>query len=181
MEKSSKLIKTPYDELTYAIIGCAMASHTQLGPGLRENSYQKDLEGRFGEKGLAFEAQKLYEVLGGPNRDALIGYYIPDFIVDGQIVVEIKALPDLGPDHIAQVIGYLAVTCLPLGLLINFGIRRLQYAVSCPLPTFKNTWPTTNGSSCPTGSKILPNQANHDDPIHPLRSVPTSVDSLLSF
>jgi GxxExxY protein len=127
MEKHNKLIKTPFDELTYAIIGCAMASHSHIGPGLRENTYQRDLEHRFAEKQVPFEAQKLFEVFGGADRDALIGYYIPDFVVAEQVVVEIKALPGLGPDHTAQAIGYLAVTGCPLGLLINFGCRRLQY------------------------------------------------------
>jgi len=127
MEKQSKLIKTPFDEITYAIIGCAMATHSQLGPGLRENTYQRDLEQRLVEKQVSFEAQKLYEVLGGATHDALIGYYIPDFVVADQVVVEIKALPGLGSDHTAQIIGYLAVTGCPMGLLINFGERRLQY------------------------------------------------------
>ncbi len=127
MEKQGKLVKTPFDELTYAIIGCPMASHSQLGPGLREDTYQRDLEHRLADKQIPFQAQKLYEVLGGTERDALIGYYIPDFVVAGQVVVEIKALPGLGPDHTAQVIGYLAVSGCPLGLLINFGERRLRY------------------------------------------------------
>ena len=104
-----------------------MASHSDLGPGLREDSYQRDLDARLAEKRIPFIAQKLYEVFGGTDRDVLIGYYIPDFVVAEQVVVEIKALPGLGNDHVAQVIGYLAVTGCPLGLLINFGERRLQF------------------------------------------------------
>jgi GxxExxY protein len=127
VEKQSKLIKTPFDELTYAIIGCAMASHSQLGPGHRENIYQRDLGNRLAERQVPYEAQRLYEVFGGTGRDALIGYYIPDFVVAEQVVVEIKALPGLGSEHTAQVIGYLAVSGCPLGLLINFGERRLRY------------------------------------------------------
>jgi GxxExxY protein len=102
MEKQDKLIKTPFDELTYAVIGSAMASHNALGPGLRENSYQRDLEHRLAEKQVPFEAQKLFDVLGGTNKDTLIGYYIPDFVVAEKIVVEIKALPGLGNDHLAK-------------------------------------------------------------------------------
>ena len=56
----------------------------------------------------------------------LLGYYIPDFIVDDQVIVEIKALGGINNSHIAQVIGYLAVTGLKLGLLLNFGTRSLQ-------------------------------------------------------
>lgn len=104
-----------------------MASHADLGSGLREDTYQRDMESRLAEKEIPYEAQKLYEVLGGTDQDELIGYYIPDFVVAEQVIVEIKALPGLGPDHTAQVIGYLAVTSCPLGLLLNFGERRLRY------------------------------------------------------
>jgi GxxExxY protein len=127
MDKQTKLIKTPYDDLTYAIIGCAMASHRELGSGLREKIYQRDLEQRLAEKQISFNAQKYYDVFGGANRDVLIGYYIPDFVVDDKVVVEIKALTGLSTDHTAQIIAYLAITGCPLGLLINFGGRRLQY------------------------------------------------------
>ena len=61
------------------------------------------------------------------NGDVLIGYYIPDFIVEDTIIVEIKALSGLKNSHIAQIIGYLAVTGCPVGLLLNFGARSLQW------------------------------------------------------
>ena len=121
-----KLITTPYDDLTYKIIGCAMAVHHKLGPGLRENTYQRDLEVHFTEAGILFESQKLYEVHDSLGGEQLIGYYIPDFIVEQNVVVEIKALRGLDNSHMAQVIGYLAVTGCPIGLLINFGLRSLQ-------------------------------------------------------
>jgi GxxExxY protein len=123
----SKRIVTPYDELTYKIIGCAMAVHRSLGPSHRENVYQRDLQEHFVRAGLAFEPQKLYEVYDSLGNGSLIGYYIPDFIVEGKVVVEIKALNGLDNSHLAQIIGYLAVTGLSIGLLINFGLRSLQY------------------------------------------------------
>jgi GxxExxY protein len=123
----SKQITTPYDDLTYKIIGCAMAVHRGLGPSQRENVYQRDLQVHFTQAGLSFEAQKLYEVHDSLGEGRLIGYYIPDFIVDEKVVVEIKALKGLDNSHLAQVIGYLAVSGLPVGLLINFGLRSLQY------------------------------------------------------
>jgi GxxExxY protein len=127
MNTQNKFVKTEFDELTYEIIGCAMASHTCLGPSLREDSYQRDMETRLAEKKISFDSQQLYEVMGGANRDILIGYYIPDLVVGGKVVVEIKALPGISNKHVAQVIGYLAVTVCPLGLLINFGEKRLQF------------------------------------------------------
>ena len=122
-----KLIETPYDALTYQVIGEAMAAHRSLGPGCREDTYQRDLEARFTGKGLAFEPQKLLEVYDPDLENVLLGYYIPDFIVAGKLVVEIKALRGLDNSHMAQVIGYLAVSGCPLGLLINFGQRSLRW------------------------------------------------------
>jgi GxxExxY protein len=123
----SKRITTPYDELTYKIIGCAMAVHRSLGPSHRENTYQRDLQEHFVQAGLSFEPQKVYEVYDSLENGSLIGYYIPDFVVEGKVVVEIKALNGLDNSHMAQVIGYLVVTGLSIGLLINFGLRSLQY------------------------------------------------------
>ena len=122
-----KLVTTPHDDLTYRIIGCAMAVHRKLGPGYRENTYQRDLAVHFAEAGLSFRAQVLLEVHDSAQGDLLIGYYIPDFVVGELVVVEIKALKGLDNSHIAQIIGYLAVTGCPVGLLINFGGRSLQW------------------------------------------------------
>jgi len=127
MGSQSQRVATPYDELTYRIIGYAMAIHRKLGPGYRENTYQRDLEAHFTDTGLAFEGQKLLEVYDSSKGEQLIGYYIPDFLVENTVVVEIKALRGLDNSHLAQVIGYLAVTGCPIGLLINFGTRSLQY------------------------------------------------------
>lgn len=127
---TGKVISTAFDALTYKITGCAMAVHRELGPGLRENSYQRALAGKFTDAGLAFEQQKLFEVYeGADGTDGahLAGYYIPDFIVEGTVIVEIKALRGLDNSHLAQIIGYLAVTSCPVGLLINFGERSLHH------------------------------------------------------
>lgn len=124
----SKVVKTPHDTLTYRIIGDAMAVHRQLGPGYREDTYQRDLEARFAASGLACAPQKNIEIYDSSGGNVLIGYYIPDFIVEETVIVEIKALSGgLDNSHIAQVIGYLAATGCPLGLLVNFGTRSLQW------------------------------------------------------
>ena len=124
---TDKRIKTPYDDLTYKIIGCAMAVHRKLGPGLKEETYQRDLGLTFDEAKMEHEPQKNIEVYDTSHGKVLIGYYIPDYIVARLIVVEIKALKGLDNSHVAQVIGYLAVTGCPLGLLINFGERSLKW------------------------------------------------------
>jgi GxxExxY protein len=123
---STKCISTPFDDLTYKVIGCAMAVHRALGPGYRENTYQRDLATHFSEAHLPFESQKLYEVHDTLNGERLIGYYIPDFVVEEKLIVEIKALKGIDNSHLAQVIGYLAVTGFQVGLLINFGERSLD-------------------------------------------------------
>jgi GxxExxY protein len=104
-----------------------MAVHRKLGPGLREDTYQRDMEVHLGANGLDFEAQKMLEVYDNGQTKTLIGYYIPDFVVAQRVVVEIKALSCLDNSHLAQVVGYLAVTGCPIGLLMNFGDRSLKW------------------------------------------------------
>jgi GxxExxY protein len=79
------------------------------------------------EAHLSFEAQKLYEVHDQQIKGRLLGYYIPDFVVEDKIIVEIKALKGLDNSHLAQVIGYLGVSGCLVGLLINFGERSLKF------------------------------------------------------
>jgi GxxExxY protein len=124
---AGRLIQTKYDDLTYRIIGCAMSVHTNLGPGLREDSYQRALEVVMTERSLSFEPQKVIPVSDGAQNQVVIGYYIPDFVVDDAVILEIKALDELDNAHLAQVIGYLAVTSCQVGLLVNFGRRRLEW------------------------------------------------------
>jgi GxxExxY protein len=127
MSMASKRITTPYDDLTYKVICCAMAVQRALGPGYREDTYQRDLAVHFTAAQLSFESHKLYEVYDSLKGEELIGYYIPDFVVEDKLVVEIKALKGLDNSHVAQVIGYLAVAGFQVGFLINFGERSLRY------------------------------------------------------
>lgn len=124
---SSKLITTPYDVITYKVIGCAMGIHRELGPGLKENTYQKALAIAMTEASIAYESQKFYPVYANPDHQQLAGFYIPDFLVEEAVIIEIKALNGIDNSHLAQVIGYLAVSGMPVGLLINFGERSLRY------------------------------------------------------
>ncbi len=128
-QQKTKLVEHALSQLTYDIIGHAMAVHRKLGPGYREDTYQRDLETHFDNVQVLHTPQKLLSVydtdITHPTH-RLIGYYIPDFIVADQIVVEIKALPYLDNSHVAQVIGYLAVTGYEVGLLLNFGQHSLE-------------------------------------------------------
>jgi len=124
MAKSKLMEKVPHADLTYKIIGAAMAIHRKLGPGHGEKIYQKDLEQEFQRRGIAFEPQKRIEVY---DEGILVGFYIPDFLVEGKVIVEIKALSQLDNSHVAQVITYLTATSSLAGLLLNFGERSLAY------------------------------------------------------
>ncbi|MEJ2710992.1 MAG: GxxExxY protein, partial [Anaerolineales bacterium] len=106
-------------------IGCDMALHRKRGSGYREQVYQRDLEIPMTEAGLAIESQKLYEIFDELDGEQLVGYYIPDFVVEDKVIVEIKALKALEDSHTAQVIGYLAISGCRVGLLINFGTSSL--------------------------------------------------------
>lgn len=126
-KKNDDIVTQDLSALTYQIIGCAMQVHRVQGPGCREDTYQRDLEVHFADAGLLYTPQKQLEVFDSKNRGKLVGYYIPDFIVAERVVVEIKALRCLDNSHIAQVIGYLATSACPVGLLINFGERSLRW------------------------------------------------------
>ncbi|MGH2642888.1 MAG: GxxExxY protein [Chitinophagaceae bacterium] len=112
------------DEITYKIIGCAMKVHNTLGNGFQEVIYQRCLAIELGRAGLGFEREKeqtiYYEGLEVGTRRA-------DFIVEGEVIVELKALINLEDVHLAQAKNYVVAYDFPVGLLINFGAESLQY------------------------------------------------------
>jgi len=108
-----------------------MFVHHKRGPGERERFYQRELEDKLTEEGLSLEAQKRIPVNDG---ERLLGFYIPDFIVEGKVIVEIKAFAALHEKYLGQVITYLNHTGLPVGLLINFGGRSLRWRRVFPSP-----------------------------------------------
>jgi GxxExxY protein len=117
--------------LSEMVIGACIEVHRQLGPGLLESIYQECLCRELTERGLRFERQKPLTVVykGAPLDQA----YRVDLIVEGSLLVEIKALDGPLPIHAAQVVTYLRVAGLEHGLLVNFnamtirdGLRRLS-------------------------------------------------------
>jgi GxxExxY protein len=126
-----KKVQGPFEDITYRINGAAMAVHRRIGPGQKEDVYQQALEAELAEAGLSFEAQKNLEVY---DRDRMVGLYIPDFIVEDKVIVEIKAFANLHAKYLGQVITYLNHTGLPVGLLINFGERSLRVRRVFPSP-----------------------------------------------
>lgn len=115
----------PYHKLCYDIIGAAMFVHNKQGPGHREKLYQRSLTARLRNIGLKVEEEVHVEIdfEGHP-----VGLLYLDHLVEDAIIVEDKAFSHmLTNEDIAQVITYLAATGLPVGLLFNFGRRRLEY------------------------------------------------------
>jgi GxxExxY protein len=116
-------------DLTYRIIGACMAVHNDLGPGHREEVYQRALELKLEEMHINFEPQVELGVANEHGETLII--YKPDFRVEGCVWLEIKALSHLlTADEEAQVIDYFAAdierTC-EVALLVNFGRPRLEY------------------------------------------------------
>jgi GxxExxY protein len=111
------------NRITERIIGAAMAVHRELGPGFLESIYAQALRIELTATGLAFEWEKPIDVL---YRGARIHGQRVDLVVQGQVVVEVKAVSAIEPIHVAQVVSYLKTTGLRIGLLVNFHERLLK-------------------------------------------------------
>ena len=109
-------------EKTGRIIGAAIRVLDELKPGLDEKLYENALVIELAKQGMEPEQQKAFAV----HYDGkFIGKLIPDLIVS-DVVVDAKVVTAFTGDHVAQMLGYLNITCLPLGLLLNFRYRKLQ-------------------------------------------------------
>jgi GxxExxY protein len=127
----------PYHELCYKIIGAAMDVHNRLGPGHKESVYQRALTLRLQDVGLSCVAEQPVEIF---VDDVSVGLLYVDHLVEDSVVVEEKALSHLlTNEEVAQVITYLAALGKPVGLLLNFGRRKLEYRRIFP-PTKLDGW-----------------------------------------
>lgn len=116
--------KYQHSELTGLIIGCAMEVHKQLGNGFQEVIYQRALEIEMRDKSITFSREREMPIY---YKGQQIGTRRVDFLVDGVISVELKALTALEDVHLAQAINYLEAYDLEVGLLINFGAKSLVF------------------------------------------------------
>jgi GxxExxY protein len=113
-----------YSELTSKIIGCAMEVHKVLGNGFQEVIYQRALAIELAYSGIAYEREKEMPIF---YRTEQIGTRRVDFLVEGDVSVELKALTKLEDVHLAQAINYLEAYNIEIGLLINFGTKSLEF------------------------------------------------------
>ena len=104
------------------VIGCAIEVHKQLGPGLKEETYENALCEALARQKVRFERERTFRV---KFENVAVGKYRPDLIVENTVVVEVKSVDRLIPLFTSQVISYLKVTQLRVGLILNFNVPRL--------------------------------------------------------
>lgn len=119
-----------HQEITHKIIGCCFEIINELGAGFIESVYEKSLLIALQENGLHAENQVPLNVF---FRKHNVGHFIADIIVKDTVLLELRAIKKLLPEHQAQIINYLKATGLGVGLLINFGCAKLQSPVFTPL------------------------------------------------
>jgi len=113
-----------HEALTRNVIGCAMQVHRTLGNGFQEVIYQRALDIEFALQGLHARREVEMPVF---YRETQIGTRRVDFMVEGIVLVELKAVIRLEDAHLAQAKNYLEAFRLEVGLLINFGARSLEF------------------------------------------------------
>ena len=116
------------NSLSYEIIGVAYQVHSELGPGLLESTYEVCLEYELIKRGFKVERQKALPVIYDDKKlDA--GYRI-DLLVEDSIIVELKSVAAIEPIHKAQIMTYLKISELSLGLLLNFNVTDMKKGIN---------------------------------------------------
>jgi GxxExxY protein len=113
-----------HENITEAIIGCAFEVMNELGSGFLESVYEKAMCVALQQKGLAARAQHPIKVF---FRGVCVGNFDADLFVENVVLVELKAVKAIAPEHQAQIINYLIATATDVGLLINFGNPKLEF------------------------------------------------------
>jgi len=118
------------------VIGLAMKVHSTLGPGFLETVYHRALAHELTKAGVRFESEKPLNVF---YDGVLVGDFVADFLVEEELIVELKAVQNLTSVHEVQTVNYLVVTGKDVGLLINFGSERLEFKKKFRLPKPSHT------------------------------------------
>lgn len=129
--------KAELDRITETIIGAAIKVHRALGPGLLESAYAACLAFEITESGLKVETEKPLPVL---YRQVKLdcGYRL-DLLVEEKVIVELKAVDRLMPIHQAQLLSYLKISGISVGLLINFNVTVLKYGLQRVVNNFPDS------------------------------------------
>ena len=114
-----------YGDEIYLVVGAAMAVHRELGCGFLEAIYKEALEIEFKVRNIPYQKEVKLDIYY--KKQLMNKYYMADFICFDKVIVEVKALSELTPEHESQLINYLTATRLKTGLLLNFGKKNLEY------------------------------------------------------
>jgi len=115
--------RSDLDQITERILACAFKVSNAHGCGFNEKVYENSLVMELSVEGLRVEQQKSFDVL---YRDQVVGHYVADLVVEGCVLVELKAVDALSPVHMAQCLNYLKASELKLCLLLNFGKPKVE-------------------------------------------------------
>lgn len=113
-----------HDDLTGKVLGACFEVSNELGSGFLESVYEKALLVALTDVGLQADSQVPLKVV---YRNRVVGDFYADIVVEGTVLLELKAVKALAPEHIAQVLNYLKATGIEVGLLVNFGSPKLEY------------------------------------------------------
>lgn len=125
------------NKITETIIGTAINVHRALGPGLLESAYEACILFDLSQTGLKIEQQKSLPIIyKGIKLDC--GYRL-DFVIENEVIVELKSVEKLLPIHKAQLMSYLKLSNCTVGLLINFNVEVLKNGIQRVVNNFPNT------------------------------------------
>ena len=113
-----------FREEVHRIVGCAMEVLNTLGHGLLEKPYENSLAVEFGLQGIPFRQQPKFDVV---YKTVIVGEYIPDLICFDQIVVDAKTIDCIGDHEMGQMLNYLKITGLRVGIILNFKRAKLEW------------------------------------------------------
>ena len=125
--KGTKITEKKSDLLSKEIVGAAIEVHKHLGPGLLESAYEQALCCELSLRNITFERQK-YLPAAYKGFDLDCGYRI-DILVDDLVIIELKAVEKLQPLYVAQLLTYLKISQLWLGMLLNFNVPGMKYGI----------------------------------------------------
>ncbi len=125
--KDTKSTKMEFDDLSNRVIGCAIEVHRHLGPGLLESAYEQCLAHELSRNNIGFQLQLAQPVR---YKDILLdcGYRI-DVLVENQIIIELKSVEKLLGIHEAQLLTYMKLAEIKIGLLMNFNVTKLKEGI----------------------------------------------------
>jgi GxxExxY protein len=113
-----------YKELSFKIIEASFEVHNILGPGFSESIYEDAIVKELTNKGIGLERQKLIQIF---YKGEKVGEYRLDLVIEGKIILELKAVTQLNKIFEAQLFSYLKATGMKLGILVNFGGKKVEY------------------------------------------------------